>query len=100
MKKLNTNTDINRKRDPMGRAINDYFISGKAAKLRVFSQMNRDGQTILMVTHSTAAASHAGRVLFIRDGVVFHQLYRGDSSDEVFYKTIANTLTMLRTGRD
>ena len=68
--------------------------------LRVFSQMNRDGQTILMVTHSTDAASHAGRVLFIRDGVVFHQLYRGDSSDEVFYKTITNTLTMLRTGRD
>ena len=68
--------------------------------LRVFSQMNRDGQTILMVTHSTDAASHAGRVLFIRDGVVFHQLYRGGSSDEVFYQKISDTLTMLRTGRD
>ena len=52
--------------------------------LRVFEQMNRDGQTILMVTHSTDAASHANRVLFIRDGVVFHQLYRGESSNEAF----------------
>ena len=68
--------------------------------LRVFSRMNRDGQTILMVTHSTDAASHAGRVLFIRDGVVYHQLYRGDSSDEIFYRKISDTLTMLRTGRD
>lgn len=71
-----------------------------AELLRVFAQMNRDGQTILMVTHSTDAASHAGRVLFIRDGVVFHQLYRGDSSDDAFYKKISDTLTMLRTGRD
>lgn len=67
--------------------------------LRVFSQMNRNGQTILMVTHSADAASHAGRVLFIRDGVVFHQLYRGDSTNEELYKKIADTLTMLRTGR-
>ena len=71
-----------------------------AELLRVFAQMNRDGQTILMVTHSTDAASHAGRVLFIRDGAVFHQLYRGDSSDDAFYKKISDTLTMLRTGRD
>ena len=68
--------------------------------LRVFSQMNRDGQTIIMVTHSTDAASHAGRVMFIRDGVVFHQLYRGNSTNEAFYKKISDTLTMLRTGRD
>ena len=68
--------------------------------LRVFSQMNRDGQTILMVTHSTDAASNAGRVLFIRDGVVFHQLFRGDNTNEAFYKRISDTLTMLRTGRD
>ena len=70
-----------------------------AELLRVFSQMNRNGQTILMVTHSADAASHAGRVLFIRDGVVFHQLYRGDSTNEELYKKIADTLTMLRTGR-
>ncbi|MBQ1441605.1 MAG: ABC transporter ATP-binding protein [Clostridia bacterium] len=68
--------------------------------LRVFSKMNRDGQTILMVTHSTDAASNAGRVLFIRDGVVFHQLYRGENTNESFYKRISDTLTMLRTGRD
>ena len=70
-----------------------------AELLRVFSQMNRNGQTILMVTHSADAASHAGRVLFIRDGVVFHQLYRGDATNEELYKKIADTLTMLRTGR-
>ena len=70
-----------------------------AELLRVFSQMNRNGQTILMVTHSADAASHAGRVLFIRDGVVFHQIYRGDATNEELYKKIADTLTMLRTGR-
>lgn len=66
--------------------------------LRVFEQVNRVGQTILMVTHSVDAASHANRVLFIRDGVVFHQIYRGDSSNEELYKKISDTLTMLRTG--
>jgi putative ABC transport system ATP-binding protein len=71
-----------------------------AELLRVFSQINRNGQTILMVTHSTDAASHANRVLFIRDGVIFHQLYRGDSTNEELYKKISDTLTMLRTGGD
>ncbi|MCR4896249.1 MAG: ABC transporter ATP-binding protein [Lachnospiraceae bacterium] len=70
-----------------------------AELLRVFSQMNESGQTILMVTHSTDAASHANRVLFIRDGVVFHQLYRGEATNEELYKKISDTLTMLRTGR-
>ena len=70
-----------------------------AELLRVFSRMNRNGQTILMVTHSTDAASHAGRILFIRDGVVFHQIYRGDATNEELYKKISDTLTMLRTGR-
>ena len=70
-----------------------------AELLRVFSQMNAAGQTILMVTHSVDAASHANRVLFIRDGVVFHQLYRGEASNEALYKKISDTLTMLRTGR-
>lgn len=67
--------------------------------LRVFNQINASGQTILMVTHSTDAASHAGRVLFIRDGVVFHQLYRGECTNEEFYTKIANTLTMIKSGR-
>ena len=66
--------------------------------LRVFEQVNRVGQTILMVTHSTDAASHANRVLFIRDGAVFHQIYRGESTNEELYKKISDTLTMLRTG--
>lgn len=66
--------------------------------LRVFEQVNRAGQTILMVTHSTDTASHANRVLFIRDGAVFHQIYRGDSTNEELYKKISDTLTMLRTG--
>ncbi|MBO2516202.1 MAG: ABC transporter ATP-binding protein [Clostridiales bacterium] len=68
--------------------------------LQMFSQINRNGQTILMVTHSVDAASHAGRVLFIRDGVVFHQIYRGDCSNEQLYRKISDTLTLLRTGGD
>ena len=68
--------------------------------LNVFSKMNEAGQTILMVTHSTDAASHANRVLFIRDGVVFHQIYRGSATNEELYKKISDTLTMLRTGRN
>ena len=66
--------------------------------LRLFGQINRDGRTILMVTHSVRAASHAGRVLFIRDGEVFHQLYRGQQTTEQFYQKISDTLTMLATG--
>lgn len=66
--------------------------------LRVFHKINEDGQTILMVTHSVDAASHAGRVMFIRDGVVFHQIYRGESTNEQMYQKISDTLTMLRTG--
>ena len=69
-----------------------------AELLRVFSRMNQNGQTILMVTHSTDAASNANRVLFIRDGVVFHQIYRGEATNEELYKKISDTLTMLRTG--
>ena len=66
--------------------------------LRVFEKMNKSGQTILMVTHSTDAASHANRILFIRDGVVFHQIYRGESTNEELYQKISDTLTMLRKG--
>lgn len=65
-----------------------------AGLLRVFRDINSDGQTILMVTHSTKAASHAGRVLFIKDGEVFHQLYRGDMTNEQFYTKISDTLTL------
>jgi putative ABC transport system ATP-binding protein len=68
--------------------------------LRLFAEINHLGQTILMVTHSVKAASHAGRVLFIKDGQVFHQLYRGGNTDEQFYSRIADTLTLLTTGGD
>ena len=66
--------------------------------LSLFADVNRMGQTILMVTHSARAASRSGRVLFIRDGEVFHQLYRGEESDELFYQKIVDTLTLLARG--
>lgn len=66
--------------------------------LRLFGEINRGGQTILMVTHSVKAASVASRVLFIRDGEVFHQLYRGDLPNEQLYQKISDTLTMLQGG--
>ena len=66
--------------------------------LRIFGEINAEGQTILMVTHSAKAASHAGRVLFIKDGEVFHQIYRGNSTKEQMYQKITDTLTLLATG--
>lgn len=68
--------------------------------LGLFAWINAGGQTILMVTHSVKAASKAGRVLFIRDGEVFHQVYRGQMTDEQLYQKISDTLTMLATGGD
>ena len=64
----------------------------------LFTQVNRAGQTVLMVTHSTAAASRAGRVLFIRDGRVYHQLYRENRTDGQMYRLITETLTRLTDG--
>lgn len=66
--------------------------------LSLFTDLNRDGQTILMVTHSVKAASRAGRVLFIKDGEVFHQIYRGEDTDQALYQKISDTLTLLSTG--
>ena len=68
--------------------------------LRLFGTINAGGQTILMVTHSARAASHAGRVLFIKDGTVFHQIYRGDKSNDGFYAAITDALTLLTGGGD
>lgn len=68
--------------------------------LQLFAQINHSGQTILMVTHSVKAACHAGRVLFIKDGEVFHQIYRGGSTKEAMYQKISDTLTVLATGGD
>ena len=64
--------------------------------LRIFADVNKDGQTILMVTHSIQAASRAGRVLFIKDGTVFNQIYRGGLNDEEMYRKISDTLTVLQ----
>ena len=68
--------------------------------LRLFTRINENGHTILMVTHSVKAASHASRVLFIKDGEVFHQIYRGNNTNEQLYQKISDTLTMLATGGD
>ena len=66
--------------------------------LDIFEKLNANGQTIVMVTHSTKAASRAGRVLFIKDGTLFHQLYRGDSTNEEMYRKISDSLTLLMAG--
>ncbi len=68
------------------------------ALLELFASVNNAGQTILMVTHSVKAASHAGRVLFLRDGQVYHQLYRGQLTDQELFGRISDTLTVLARG--
>lgn len=68
--------------------------------LGLFREINENGQTILMVTHSVKAASNAGRVLFIKDGEVFHQIYRGQGTGQQMYQKISDTLTMLQAGGD
>lgn len=72
-------------------------LDSKAAAqmLKLFEEINREGQTIVMVTHSTKAASHANRIMFIKDGEVFHQLYRGNLSNEELFVKISDTLTMI-----
>ena len=77
-------------------------LDSKAANdlLALLEEINQDGQTILMVTHSARAASRAGRVLFIKDGEVYHQIYRGNSTNEQMYQKISDTLTLLATGGD
>ncbi|NLZ46038.1 MAG: ABC transporter ATP-binding protein [Clostridiales bacterium] len=66
--------------------------------LKIFNEINEKGQTILMVTHSTKAASHANRVMFIKDGVVYHQIYKGTSTNQQMYQKISDTLTLMATG--
>lgn len=68
--------------------------------LEIFSEINQTGQTILMVTHSVKAASNAGRILFIKDGEIFHQIYRGGCTNEQLYQKISDTLTLIATGGD
>lgn len=66
--------------------------------LRLFGEINRTGQTILMVTHSVKAASHASRVLFIKDGQVFHQIYKAGMTNEQLYQKISDSLTLMAQG--
>ena len=66
--------------------------------LTLFSKINSLGQTIIMVTHSVLAASHASRVLFINDGKIFNQIYRGNMNNDDMYEKISNTLAILATG--
>ena len=66
--------------------------------LELFSLINKQGQTILMVTHSIKAASHASRVIFIKDGELFHQIYRGSDSNSELYQKISDTLTLVLKG--
>ena len=75
-------------------------LDSKAAGnlMSLFGDINRDGQTVLMVTHSTNAASHARRVLFIKDGSIFHQIYKGGMTNEEMYQKISDTLTLIATG--
>lgn len=93
---LITNPDIILADEPTGAL--DSRASGKLLKL--FGEVNREGQTILMVTHSIQAASHAGRVLFIKDGSVFHQIYKGNQSNEEMYKMISDALTVIQMNQD
>lgn len=67
--------------------------------LELFGEINAEGQTIVMVTHSVKAASHAGRVLFLRDGEVFHQIYRASQSTEEMYQKISDALTVTVAGK-
>lgn len=90
---LITRPDIILADEPTGAL--DSKASGKLLKL--FEEVNGEGQTILMVTHSIQAASYAGRVLFIKDGCVFHQIYRGNQSKEAMYRMISDALTVLQT---
>lgn len=71
-----------------------------AGVMDLFESINREGQTVLMVTHSIQAASHASRVLFIKDGEVYHQIYRGMSGQREMLQKISDTLTLITAGRE
>lgn len=71
-----------------------------AGVMDLFESINREGQTILMVTHSIQVASHASRVLFIKDGEVYHQIYRGMSGQREMLQKISDTLTLITAGRE
>ena len=71
-----------------------------AALLDVFEDINTMGQTILMVTHSTAAAARAKRVLFIKDGILYNQIFRGEKTERQMFQEISDTLTVMAGKED
>lgn len=91
---LITNPQLILADEPTG-ALDSHSADGL---LEIFNGINKEDQTILMVTHSTKAASHAKRVLFIKDGEVFHQLYKASMTHEQMFQKISDTLTMIATG--
>jgi putative ABC transport system ATP-binding protein len=91
---LITNPQLILADEPTG-ALDSHATDGL---LQLFNEINNDGQTILLVTHSVKAASHARRVLFIKDGEVFHQLYKASQTYDEMYQKISDTLTMIATG--
>ena len=86
--------------EPTGNLDSRTSQDASSRLLRLFADVNKEGQTILMVTHSIQAASHAGRILFIKDGSVFHQIYRGNQSNEEMYKMISDALTVIQMNQD
>ena len=93
---LITNPEIILADEPTG------ALDSKSSKdlLKIFENIHNSGQTILMVTHSVKAAAHAGRVLFIKDGEIYHQIYRGNMNNDEMYRKINDTLTVLLAGGD
>lgn len=93
---LITNPEIILADEPTG------ALDSKSSKdlLKIFENIHNSGQTILMVTHSVKAAAHAGRVLFIKDGEIYHQIYRGNMTNDEMYRKINDTLTVLLAGGD
>lgn len=84
-----------KQRAAVARALDSHAADGL---MKLFGEINEEGQTIVMVTHSVKAACSAKRVLFIKDGEVFHQLYRGSLGRDEMYQKISDTLTILATG--
>ncbi|WP_454967905.1 ABC transporter ATP-binding protein [Gemella sanguinis] len=66
--------------------------------LNVFDKLNEVGQTIIMVTHSVKTAARAKRVLFIKDGVVFHELRKGNATTNEMFQKINDTLSLMQAG--
>lgn len=65
-------------------------LDSKSANImmELMEKIHKQGQTVFMVTHSVKSAAFASRVLFIKDGIVYHEIYKGDLSRGEFAKKI------------